>query len=264
MLFAFSFYMGFASLIFKTSIGQSVDDNLVSPYETSSVLILASISVLLSYISARILFFNKKDILNLSGFFKNQSAINSAIFPISITSILIFYCIYISARVVEMLGKGRFGGFGSFKFMINISLALLFASIAFSKSFPLKSWVLVGLLGVALLAASFLSNEKRPVIDFMLVAFLSFICFDKLRPHLWVLISVGLIFMPVLAMLAGALEATRMAGKDMSPMERADLTLNFIIEKNFNISKFLGKVLNLCSLCSLFTSRICHIITRML
>lgn len=238
ILLGFSFYLGLSSLIFKTLMGQKVDSNLIAPVETSVALILSSLSILSAYYLSRNIFRNYKDVFGIGSFYKNPAAVSSIVIYISIISCILYF-LHISLHKGGQASGEGFGGFGSFYFLINISLALLYAHVANKKN--TSTWFLISGFGAFLLLCSLLSNEKRPIIDFGLVTLLSFIFLPKLRPKLWVLVVITVVAIPSLAMLAGALEATRMEGRDLKPIERAEMTWKLLVDNDFNYSKISEK-----------------------
>lgn len=240
VLFGLAFYLAIGGLLFKTLAGQRLETNLLAPQLTATALVLASLSILGGYFLSRAVVSGRGDVLNLARFFRNPATVGSLVMPLTLVSCGIYLLhIYLSkGGDADTPGQQKgFGGFGSFYFLVNISLAFLYAHLANYRK--RGTWKGIAAVGTFLLLCSLLSNEKRPVIDFGIVTLVSFIFIDRLRPRLWVLITSAVVALPLLLMLSGAIEATRMAGKNLPPLERVELTWSLLADNNFNVSRIM-------------------------
>ena len=240
VLIGLAFYFGIGSLFFKTMFRQSVDANLVTPALTASALMLASLSVLAGYFASRYVFRNAGDALGLSAFFRTRGGMAAIVAQVTLFACGTYLLQIYFVKGGDTPGGGDAGGgaigfFGMFYFLVNIAVGLLYGYAALTRK---KSvWLVIALLGGFLFFCSLLANEKRPIIDFGLVTLLSFIFIDGLRPRLWILLVSAGIAIPALLLLAGAMEATRSAGRSLPPLERAALTWDLLVQNDFDYGK---------------------------
>jgi hypothetical protein len=235
LLWAIAAYLGFAALAQKTIFGQVVQSNLSVPTMASFGLLAATFSIGIGYKLSELLCRGRQDALRLGEFFSEMAAVRAIAIPLAVVS----SCLYVAHLMLvrstaDGSGEG-FGGFGSFYFLQNVSLAFLWAALAWSS----KSRYLLAIGGMAVFAliAAMLSNEKRVMIDFTAVTALSFIFIQRLRRFwpLFVLISIGGLL--VVTFLVPALQATRLEAKSAEPLERMDLAWSKLIQTGFDTAK---------------------------
>jgi hypothetical protein len=231
-LLGYAIYTGFGALVAKGLLWQPVDQNLVSANQTSTALIMSSLSVLIGYFASRALAVRLDDKLKLGLFFSQTGAIRSAAAPV----LLIGCAMYVAHILLKPdLRSGNtegFGGFGSFYFLVNVGLSLCY-SLA-SRTGRNRYWLLIIASAAFLLFCSMLSNERRPVIDFCIVTALSFAFNKRLRGKWWLLIGGTVAGSLVLLIVSPAIQAVRLRTSSLSPFERVSLVWDTMAEANFN------------------------------
>lgn len=228
-----SLYSGTAALVSKGVVSQTLQENLVYPVYSATVLLAGFLSMMIAASVAELIVSRTGTSRVIKTFSDPQFSGNLAVIVFSLGLIIFIVNIQIrpqliNGRVEEGAG---FGGLGSLYFILILGVSMIFHQ--WRQGGKKRYFFLLVAVGLGMFLLSFASNTKKEFADFTLVILLGYFAF-LIRPNFLV---VSLSILAVLMMylyVAPLIHLTRQAAPDLGPLSRMELAWDVLRDHQFS------------------------------
>lgn len=230
-IFLLSIYSGYASLIIKAVLRQPLQQNLFAVEASLFYMFVGFYSITACAIFSKIIVAGRRSRMRQR--VEVDSFCNRAIIPLIFLGFL-FRLLHLAFAAAIKDGAdiaSGFGGFGAFNFVLTLACIILFR--IYSKRGEFKHGVLIFAIGLIIIVLSVITNTKKDILDFILLALLCIYAFE-INIKFRTLVPIALAVCIVVLYVSPVIHLMRSNLNNMSILERLHGMYEIIQTHEFN------------------------------